>query len=117
MDPNAKITDLSYLESITEGSREMMLEMIDIFKGQVNEFIGEMKDLFSREAWYDLGLLAHKAKSSVKIMGMDELADMLKKFELEAKAGENTASYPKHIAMFEEQCRQAVQELDHYLQS
>ena len=37
-----------------------------------------MKSLLAEKNYNSLGLLAHKAKSSVAIMGMNDLADMLK---------------------------------------
>ena len=44
-----------------------------------------------------LGLLAHKAKSSVSIMGMNDLAIMLKTFELQAKEDKESGLYESYI--------------------
>ncbi len=57
------------------------------------KYIREMKSLLVSKNYTSLGLLAHKAKSSVAIMGMNDLAQMLKTFELQAKEGKETHLY------------------------
>ncbi len=116
-DSNLKIVDLTYLKEMADGESSIIKEMIDIFKSQVDEFINEMRELESSKDWMNLSKVAHKAKSSVAIMGMNILADELKTLELLAKKGENAGEYPKYIAKFEEQCKLAVEELDLYYNS
>lgn len=108
---NLKVVDLSYLKDMSDGESAIIKEMIDIFFTQVDEFIDEMKSLHEAKDWSGLGKLAHKAKSSVAIMGMNDLANDLKNFELLTKKQENIDEYKKYIVKFEEQCRLAVEEL------
>ena len=110
-----KFIKTAYLEEVCAGSKEIIIDMIDIFKGQVAEFNAEMKRLYKLGSYYELGLLAHKAKSSVAIMGMGDLAGKLKDFELKAKEGLETELYPDYIADFEKQTRMGLEELDFYL--
>jgi HPt (histidine-containing phosphotransfer) domain-containing protein len=106
-----KYINLSYLESMSGGSKSLVKEMVEIFLEQVPEFTGEMKEFLSKKDYQSLGLLAHKAKSSVAIMGMDELAQSLKDFELLAKENKDVESYPSYIEKFEQSCKEAVKEL------
>jgi HPt (histidine-containing phosphotransfer) domain-containing protein len=110
-----KVINPEYLENVTGGDPGITEELVNIFKSQVPEFIDEMKGLHSKEAWYDLGLLAHKAKSSVAVMGMDSMAMMLKTFELQAKAGENKEGYMGYINQFISETSVAMDELTLYL--
>lgn len=110
-----KVISTAYLESITGGDPGIIEEIVTIFKGQVPEFTNEMTDLYKKEAYYDLGLLAHKAKSSVAVMGMESTAVMLKTFELQAKAGENKEAYQGYIDQFISDTTQALNELNQYL--
>ncbi len=105
------ITDLSYLREMSGGNKELVLEMISIFKSQVEEFAVEMKNLFGRGEFELLGKLAHKAKSSVSIMGMEELAKDLKTLELLAREGINPERYPAIIKHFIEATAAASEEL------
>jgi len=110
-----KVISPEYLENVTGGDPEITEELVNIFRSQVPEFIGEMKGFHSKGMWYELGLLAHKAKSSVAVMGMDSTATMLKAFELQAKAGENKDEYMNYINQFISETSVALDELTQYL--
>lgn len=110
-----KVFNAQYLENVTGGDPDIRQEIVAIFRDQVPEFVSEMKQLLDKKQYYDLGLLAHKAKSSVAIMGMEETARMLKTLELMAKAGENPQDYPNYVKQFEEDTSLVLKEIDHYL--
>jgi HPt (histidine-containing phosphotransfer) domain-containing protein len=110
MDYNFINTD--YLEMVAGGDSDLLKELIDLFKDQVAEFNSEMNILFREKNYPSLGSLAHKAKSSVAIMGMDSLANMLKNFELQAKDGKSTEKYESYISRFETETKSAIEELD-----
>ena len=110
-----KFIKTEYLETVSGGDKEIIRELVEIFRAQVVEFAGEMRSLFASKDYFNLGLLAHKAKSSIAIMGMNDLADLLKKFELDAKAGIETEKYEGYIKRFENETESAVKELDAYL--
>jgi len=92
----------------------LIKEMIDIFISQVPEFITEMKEHYEQGNYEMLGAVAHKAKSSVTVMGMDDLGKNLKSLELLAKAGEEKEKYPGFIEEFIEQTTTSVKELEEY---
>jgi HPt (histidine-containing phosphotransfer) domain-containing protein len=78
--------NLSYLESIADGDQGIIKELIIIFLDQVPEFTNGFSESFSNSNWKNLAALAHKAKSSVLSMGMNELGNIdLKNLELLAK--------------------------------
>ncbi|NLV19360.1 MAG: Hpt domain-containing protein [Bacteroidetes bacterium] len=110
-----KYINTEYLDSVSGDDDTVISELIDIFREQVIEIKNEMQQLLSEKDYYSLGLLAHKAKSSVAIMGMDELASILKTFELEAKEGLNPEKYGNYINKFGNDTAGAVKELDHLL--
>ena len=112
-----KYINTEYLESVTGGDREVISELISLFREQVSEMADEMDSLFGKGDFYNLGLLAHKAKSSVAIMGMEELAVMLKQFELQAKDSAETDKYAEYINRFKEQTSAAVKELDEFMKN
>ncbi len=107
-----KFIKTDYLEMVSGGDIGLMRELVNMFRDQVDEIHGEMQDLLSHKNYKSLGLLAHKAKSSVAIMGMDELAGMLKTFELQAGEGKATEEYQSYISRFGNDARAAIAELD-----
>jgi len=104
-------TDLNYLKTMSGGDPDLMTEMIEIFTLQVAELAEEMEELFNVQDFKSLGKLAHKAKTSVAIMGMNNLAGELKQFELNAKDGIKTETYRVHIDNFKLETQEAVREL------
>lgn len=107
-----KFIKTDYLEMVAGGDKELLKELINMFRDQVAEFNSEMNKLFTEKNFFALGLLAHKAKSSVAIMGMDSLANLLKTFELQAREGKRTDLYQSYITRFENDTRSALTELN-----
>ncbi|MFO7657998.1 MAG: Hpt domain-containing protein [Bacteroidales bacterium] len=105
-------TDLSYLNEMSGGNQVLILEMIGIFKNQVVEFVNDMEQHLRDREYEKLGKLAHKAKSSISIMGLTELAAQLKNLELMACAGIDVDKYAPIIERFKKETTEAVSELD-----
>jgi HPt (histidine-containing phosphotransfer) domain-containing protein len=110
-----KFINPEYIESVSGGDAETIRELVSIFSDQVVEFALEMKQLLGKGDHYNLGLLAHKAKSSVAIMGMEDLSVMLKKFELDAKENRDPGNYANYVERFETETVGAVSELGDYI--
>lgn len=104
--------DLTYLKNMSNGNKDLILEMIGIFKTQVVEFNQGMDEHFKNNQFELLGRLAHKAKSSISIMGLNDLALELKTFEILAKEGKEIEKYPAFINNFKRETADAVEELD-----
>lgn len=107
-----KFINTEYLDSVSGGDPEIICELVNLFKEQAVEISEEMKSLFDAKSYKMLGLLAHKAKSSVSIMGMEDLALMLKTFELQAKDEAESHLYESYIARFSTETRAAIEELE-----
>jgi len=107
-----KFINMEYLDSVAGGDPEIINEIVSIFKEQSVEIHKEMESLLAEKDYASLGLLAHKAKSSVAIMGMAEMAQMLKTFELQAKEGKETHLYESYIEKFKMDTTEAVNELE-----
>jgi HPt (histidine-containing phosphotransfer) domain-containing protein len=109
---NYKFINIEYLESVTGGDIEIISEISTMFRDQAVEIYNEMLSNLSLKNYHSLGLLAHKAKSSVAIMGMNDLVVMLKKFELLAKEGKESELYDSFITKFKLDTEAAVTELE-----
>jgi HPt (histidine-containing phosphotransfer) domain-containing protein len=107
-----KFINTDYLDSISGGDPEIIAEIVTLFKEQSAEISAEMSSLYSMKNFRLLGLLAHKAKSSVMIMGMDDLAVMLKTFELQAKEEKDSHLYESYITRFRSETTAAIAELE-----
>ncbi|MCX6325284.1 MAG: Hpt domain-containing protein [Bacteroidia bacterium] len=106
---------MAYLDSVSGGDPVIIREIVIMFKDQSIEIYNEMISHFSGKNYNSLGLLAHKAKSSVAIMGMNDLALMLKTFELQAKEGKEPQLFESYITRFKTETDAAVIELEYLL--
>lgn len=107
-----RFINTGYLDMVTGGDSGLVKEIVDIFREQVGEMRSEMRSLLEAGDYAALGELAHKAKSSVAIMGMDNLADMLKTLEISAKTGSDAELYESYISRFDNETSSALSELD-----
>jgi len=105
-------TNLDYLRNITGGDKDSIREIILLFIEQVPEFIGNMKKHLEEKNYIELGREAHKAKSSVMILGMEDLGHDLKALQLATINGTREETYPKHFQRFENECNMAIAELE-----
>lgn len=104
--------DLSYLESMAAGDNNLIKEMIEIFIEQVPEFICEMNKAISNNDSKALASTAHKAKSSVAIMGIINLIEDLKVLENIASNNERTDEYPAFVNRFILNSKEAIIKLN-----
>jgi len=81
-----EIINLTYLESISTGDSDIIKELITIFIDQMPEFYNGFAESYENSDWLKIAAYAHKAKSSVLSMGIDELGNTdLKNLELICK--------------------------------
>ncbi len=111
MNINHRHVDLSYLKDMSGGNREVMLEMIELFNSQVPELIEKMKHQLQQKNIDELSRLAHKAKASAHIMGMEEAAAKLKSLEYSAKESRDGENFSLIIKDLEKQFSFAIEEL------
>lgn len=104
--------NLNYLKAITDGEESVIRMMLEMFIAQVPEFIQNMNSMYQAGDYIALGREAHKAKSSLQIMGMTDLENDMKVLIKKTIDGTDAESYPAHIRNFEIQCTGAVAEIE-----
>lgn len=102
---------LDYLNEISDGNTDLINDLIEMFLEQVPDYQKSMHDLHSKKDWENLGRIAHKAKSAILMVGMNNLAQELKKLEENANEGKNINEYQEIIAKFVRESDIALQEL------
>jgi HPt (histidine-containing phosphotransfer) domain-containing protein len=106
------ITDLNYLKTMSGGDSKFIAEMIDLFREQVDEYRSIMPELLKNGEYDRLSKMAHKAKSSVAVMGMNEMAELLKELEILAHEKKEVNRSESMVNQFIEQSQMAVSELE-----
>ncbi len=106
------ITDLDYLRTMSGGDSKFIREMVDLFRDQIEEYKLLMPELLRKKDYDNLSKMAHKAKSSVAVMGMKKAAEQLKDLEILASKEEQVEQYEFLVNEFLEQSQLALVELD-----
>lgn len=106
------ITDLNYLKTMSGGDANFIAEMVSLFKEQMDEYSALMPRLLLEKDYDGLSKVAHKAKSSVAVMGMSSVAELLKKLEVLAHEEKEKEQYENMINEFLEKGNLAVIELE-----
>lgn len=71
-----------------------------------------MPELLKKKDYDGLSKIAHKAKSSVAVMGMSQVAELLKELEIITHEEKEVERYEPLIAYFLEQSELAIIELE-----
>ncbi len=86
--------DLSYLMQLMDNSVEIVLEVLAIFKSEVPKDIQKLENHLKHEEWEMLSKTAHKLKSSVGNLGLNELRDLFLFIEQNGKDKTNLDKIP-----------------------
>lgn len=105
------ITDLNYLKTMSGGDSAFIREMIDLFQEQIDEYEQQMPAFLRNKDYSSLSKMAHKAKSSVAVMGMNQVADLLKELETLTHEQREVERYESMVQEFLTQSRLALEEL------
>ena len=111
------ITDLKYLQQMTDNNGDVMKEMIELFLHQLTEMQVDLELVANNKNWLELSRLAHKIKSSALVMGIEQMADDMKELEFLAKEGKSIEKYIDYIARFKTMAELTEIELRTYLES
>jgi HPt (histidine-containing phosphotransfer) domain-containing protein len=103
--------DLSYLNQVFQGNREMINNIIHLFLQQVPEYVREMEECVRKNEPLSLHPLAHKAKSSVSMLGIKVMEDDILQIEQDSKNLRNLENLPRLVYRVKENCQVVYLEL------
>ena len=103
--------DLTYLEDITSGESEIMIEMIDLMLDETPKHFENLRKALEEENWDSVGSEAHKLKPMFLYVGLTELNEIAQKLEFCGKKEENLEEIPELIEHLEEGFEDVVVQL------
>ncbi len=111
------IIDLTYLNEVSDGDEQLKRELIDIVVGQLPEFYDLMQSSLAQKQWDELASVAHKAKSSIASIGMQDLAVAMKRLEMLGKSFylEKADENDRHVADYQRQINTLPEDLAAWL--
>ncbi len=108
---NYKYIDLSYLKEITSNVN-FILKMFNIFKSEFPKIEKNMHEAIQEKDYDELGKVAHKAKSSVSVLGMKKEADEMLKLEHNIKYQINNETFDSMAIAFLKNSKEAIKEIE-----
>ena len=79
--------NLDYLQQVFQGNDAMVRRILDLFEEQVPGYLAEMEVRWQRGEWRKLHPLAHKARSSINMLGMAPLLEDILHIEQVSRSG------------------------------
>lgn len=89
--------DLSYLMQLMDNNTDIVLEVLAIFKSEVPKDMLNLITHLENKDWEHLGKTAHKLKSSVGNLGLNQLRDIFLFIEQNGKESTNLDQLPEYV--------------------
>lgn len=104
--------NLDYLKTTTSNDKETILALLDMFKSQIPDLKSGIITAFDNKNWSALKEVAHKAKNSFQILGMQDEADELQKLEILCSQEKDTHLYNGFVKRFIDACDSSIKEIE-----
>lgn len=106
-----RITDLSYLEMVSDGDREFIEQVVESFIENNAQILVSLKEEQAAQNWVKMGQLIHKIKPSLEMVGLTPLKEKIVKAETNLKEETNIEETLPLVDEIIVTCRQAIEEL------
>lgn len=100
-----------YLKRITDGNKELMAEIIDLFIEEAPANIHKMKSFCLLEDWAGLRKVIHKTRSNYKYVSIEEYESILRDFEIDLEREVYAETYLARIIALEQKTTEAIERL------
>ncbi len=100
--------DLSYLEDITGGDKEMMLEMLTLFIEDIPVQVELIRIAVEEKNMKALSTESHKLKPALQYVGFNEMYELVKKLEVVGKSGGTPEQAEKLMRALTQQTKESL---------
>lgn len=93
--------NLNYLEDITAGDKEVIIEMLQLLIDESPKHIQNMQNHAANSAWDELGASAHTLKPMMLYIGLTDLHELVQTIEQRSKKQEHLDKIPDMVQELE----------------
>jgi len=108
---NSGTINLTYLREMASGDTGFMEEIMDMFIQQTPENLTKLQEYTTNRQWAEVKSLAHKMKSSVILVGIQELEEIFIHLQKEAVGAHPEEVVPHLVKRAQNLCDIAITEL------
>ena len=106
-----RITDLSYLEMVSDGDRDFIKQVVESFIDNNAKIIKSLKEEQAAKNWVGMGQLIHKIKPSLEMVGLTPLKEKIITAEANLKNETNIEETLPLVDEIIDNCQAAIEEL------
>lgn len=110
-----QLFDLSYLNQIFQGNQEPIKQVIQLFLEKVPQYIDEMEKCVEKQDFFSLHPLAHKAKSSITMLGLKSMEQQVINIEEDSRKHRNQAGLGDLVQELRAECEIVIKQLNCFL--
>ena len=103
--------NLDYLKQVFQGNDAMVHRILDMFEVEVPRYFERMEALGRQSRWRELHPLAHKAKSSIGMLGMEALLSTVLEIEQRSRNASDDAALERFLSLARKQLDEAMMAL------
>lgn len=107
----AKLYDLSALHDMLGKGTPETLEVLELFSDITPQTLSEMEQAFEAHDYEHLGSLAHKMKSSTRLLGMEKISQTLQQIETDSRKKGDTHSLSQLLAQLKQLLHKVLQQI------
>ena len=111
MSDSYKHINLDYLEEVSGGDPETKKQLIDVFFEQIESIKVSFVNSLTANDTVNLRKIAHLAKSTTKVMGVDDVSDKMRNFEESLKTSPADTDCKYYVQYFTDHIGEALEEL------
>lgn len=108
---NGRVTDLTYLEKVSNGDNDFIKEMINVYLKETPEAIDNLENHLKNKEWEKFRAVTHKMKPSFSFFGLKDLYDTIDNMEEYSDKKINLELLPDMTAKVKDICNKAMSEL------
>ncbi len=110
-----QLFDLSNINQVFRGNQDMINNVIQLFLENVPEYIGEMEKCVERQDFISLYPLAHKAKSSISMIGAKNMEQLVSTIEEDSRNHRNQGGLGSLVQELRAKCNLVNEQLRCFL--
>jgi CheY-like chemotaxis protein len=114
-DNNLKIErlhiNLDYIKSLSRGNIPFEIRILEVFLEELPPQVSALAEAIGIADYEHAANLIHKMKSSVKMLGIDDMAELLALMEIDLTQGEINPSFAEQHAVVEDTLKLSFEEL------
>ncbi len=106
-----KLYNLGSLKEIVDHDREEIIEMLEMFLDLAPATLAEMQEAYQEQNYEELGKLAHKLKSSLRLMEINVLEPVILAIEKDSKEKRNLENLDMFMNKLNEILPKAIRQI------